>query len=415
MHKYRRTIMWVGLLLIIVLIALSIYGAFIGAERAQQLFNQPPLVVYWTALAILLIIGIAAFRRLLRVPGLLLIHAGCVLILAGGMWGSRGGHNLQKKLFGIDKIRSGRMKIYEGNTSNMVETEKKISLFGVALEFANSLNNRIIPQNLRQEFEKKQAALSQEAIAWISQAGSVWVIVDKPKEYFVRREGSKLKVYDLIREVEELPFAIKLNDFRIEYYEPSYLEIETAEGKAQRVPAEVGQEIDLGSELGIAKITRKFEYFKMSLEDGKKVAFEDPRGNPMPALEVKITPADGKVTTHYAFSLMPGFGHTQGGPKLTYNKPVNGAISDYISELQIIEDNKVVAEKDIEVNHPLRFGGYHFYQSSYDDKAGQYTVLQVVSDTGLYVVYTGYWMLCLGIIWHLWLRHIFSRINAKSK
>jgi len=279
--------MWVGLLLIIVLIALSIYGAFIGAERAQQLFNQPPLVVYWTALAILLIIGIAAFRRLLRVPGLLLIHAGCVLILAGGMWGSRGGHNLQKKLFGIDKIRSGRMKIYEGNTSNMVETEKKISLFGVALEFANSLNNRIIPQNLRQEFEKKQAALSQEAIAWISQAGSVWVIVDKPKEYFVRREGSELKVYDLIREVEELPFAIKLNDFRIEYYEPSYLEIETAEGKAQRVPAEVGQEIDLGSELGIAKITRKFEYFKMSLEDGKKVAFEDPRGNPMPALDFR--------------------------------------------------------------------------------------------------------------------------------
>ena len=78
--------MWVGLLLIIVLIALSIYGAFIGAERAQQFFNQPPLVVYWMALAVLLVIGIAAFRRLLRVPGLLLIHAGCVLILAGGMW-----------------------------------------------------------------------------------------------------------------------------------------------------------------------------------------------------------------------------------------------------------------------------------------------------------------------------------------
>ena len=96
MHKYRRTIMWLGLVLIIVLTVLSIYGAFIGAERAQQLFNQPPLVVYWTTLAILLIVGIAAFRRLLRVPGLLLIHAGCVLILAGGMRGSHAGHNLQK-------------------------------------------------------------------------------------------------------------------------------------------------------------------------------------------------------------------------------------------------------------------------------------------------------------------------------
>ena len=414
MHKYRRTIMWVGLLLIIILIALSIYGAFIGAERAQQFFNQPPLVVYWTALAVLLIIGLAAFRRLLRVPGLLLIHAGCVLILLGGMWGSQAGHNLQKRLFGIDKVRTGRMQIYEDHTSNMVATEEKIPLFGVALEFANSLDNRIIPQNLRQQFEKEQVALSQEAIAWVSRPGSIWVIVDEPKEYFVRREGSKLKIYDLVRKANELPLAIKLNDFRIEYYEPSYLEIETADGKTQRVSAEVGQEIDLGGELGTAKITRKFQSFKMSLDDGRKVAFEDPRGAPMPALEVRITPADGEPTTHYAFSLMPGFGHTQGGPKLTYNKPANGMISDYISELQILKDNKVVAEKDIEVNHPLRFGGYHFYQSSYDDKAGQFTVLQVVSDTGLYVVYTGYWMLCLGVIWHMWLRHIFLRFKAKS-
>ena len=49
--------MWLALLLIIVLTVLSIYGAFIGAERAQQFFNQPPLVVYWTALATLLIAG----------------------------------------------------------------------------------------------------------------------------------------------------------------------------------------------------------------------------------------------------------------------------------------------------------------------------------------------------------------------
>ena len=47
-------------------------------------------------------------------------------------------------------------------------------------------------------------ALSQEANAWVSQAGSMWVIADEPKEYFVRREGSELRVYDLIREVKEL-------------------------------------------------------------------------------------------------------------------------------------------------------------------------------------------------------------------
>ena len=340
--KYRRTIMWLALLLIIVLTVLSIYGAFIGAERAQQFFNRPPLVVYWTALAILLIAGIAAFRRLLRVPGLLLIHAGCVLILAGGMWGSHSGHDLQKKLFGIDKIPSGRMAIYEGRSENHVALD-----------------------------------------------------------------GS--------REQKELPFSLKLNDFRIEYYQPVYLQIETGDGNVQRVIAEVGRQIDLGAEYGKAEIVRMFENFKMSIEDGKRTAYEDPSPGLNPALAVRITPPSGEATTHHVFSLHPGFGHTQDGPKMIYDRPAYRAISDYISELEVIDkEGNVVAKKDIEVNHPLHFGGYHFYQSSYDDKAGQYTVLQVVSDTGLYVVYTGYWMLCLGVIWHLWLRHIFSKFKAKS-
>ena len=337
MQKYRRTIMWVGLVLIIVLIVLSIYGAFIGAERAERLFNQPPLVVYWTALAILLIIGIAAFRRLLRLPGLLLIHAGCVLILAGGMWGSRGGHDLQKRLIGIDKIRKGRMAIYEGASENHVALD-----------------------------------------------------------------GS--------REQKELPFSIKLKDFRIEYYQPVYLLIQSREGRQWKVPVEAGKEYPLGDEAGTIKIVKAYENFKIGTEEGKSVPFDDPSPGMNPAIEVQITEVGGQTFTQYVFERFPGHSHAQDKFLLSYHR----VISDYISELQIIEDGKVVTEKDIEVNHPLRFGGYHFYQSSYDDKAGQYTVLQVVSDTGLYVVYAGYWMLCIGAIWHLWFRHIFSRFKVKS-
>ena len=337
MQKYRRTIMWLGLVLIIVLTFLSIYGAFIGAERAQQFFNQPPLVVYWTALAILLVVGIAAFRRLLRVPGLLLIHAGCVLILAGGMWGSQGGHNLQKQLFGIDKIRTGRMAIYEGSSENHV--------------FIDGTN-----------------------------------------------------------EQKELPFSLKLKDFRIEYYQPVYLRILSSDGQRWKVPVEIGKEVPLGDNAGSIKIVKSFENLKIGMDQGKTTYFEDPSPGSNPALEVQITSPSGQTSTQHVFERFPGHSHGQNKFLLSYHR----VIRDYISELQIIENNKVVAEKDIEVNHPLRFGGYHFYQSSYDDKAEQYTVLQVVSDTGLYVVYAGYWMLCIGVIWHMWLRHIFSRSKAKS-
>jgi hypothetical protein len=336
MQKYRRTIMWLGLVLIIVLTVLSIYGAFIGAERAEQFFNQPPLVVYWTALAVLLVAGIAAFSRLVRLPGLLLIHFGCVLILVGGMWGSPGGHNLQKKLFGIDKIRKGRMAVYEGQSENHV-------------------------------------------------------------------------VLDGTRRQKELPFSLKLKDFRLEYYRPVYLLVQTRQGRRWRVPVEIGRGFSLG-DAGTIEVVKLYENFKIGIEEGKRVPFDDPSPGSNPAIEVQITAPAGQTSTQYVFERFPGLNHGQNELLLTYHR----VISDYISELQIIKDDKVIAEKDIEVNHPLRFGGYHFYQSSYDDKAGQYTVLQVVSDTGLYVVYAGYWLLCLGATWHFWLGHIFSRFRARN-
>jgi hypothetical protein len=84
-------------------------------------------------------------------------------------------------------------------------------------------------------------------------------------------------------------------------------------------------------------------------------------------------------------------------------------VRDYISDLAVIENGKIVAEKNVEVNHPLHFGGYYFYQHSYDAQAAQYSILMVVSDAGLSVVYLGYLMLCAGVIWHFWLRDIFKK------
>jgi hypothetical protein len=411
MDKFRREIMWAALALIVTLTILSVYGAFIGAARAQAYFNSVPLAVYWGMFALALVVGLVAFRRLIRVPGLLLMHAGCILILGGGALGSKIVHELS----GSDKIREGQMVIYEGQTSNQVRTEMKRLLFSLGGEFEHSLHSRTVPQELRQKFEKEQSPLSESAAIRVEHAGSIWSITDDLKEYSVRKEQGKLKAY-LTGEMRDLPFSIKLRDFRIEYYEPAYLQVETGEGQSKTVAAEVGNEIDLGEEPGTARIVRMFENFKMSIEGGKRVAYEDPNPGSNPALEVLITRPDGQVSTQYVFALMPGFSHSEGGVKLTYSRPVNRAISDYISELEVTDkQGKVVAAKDIEVNHPLRYGGHHFYQSSYDPKAGRYTVLSVHSDAGLVIVYAGYWMLCLGVIWHLWLRHIVKKIGGKKQ
>jgi uncharacterized membrane protein len=58
-NRIKSFVLWAGLLAILLLIAFSIYGAFIGAESAKGFFNSIPLSVYWLAFAILLISAIA--------------------------------------------------------------------------------------------------------------------------------------------------------------------------------------------------------------------------------------------------------------------------------------------------------------------------------------------------------------------
>ena len=99
MNRFKRAVLWAALIAVILLTLLSIYGAFIGADRARAFFTSLPLAVYWLALIALLVAGIVLFRRLLRVPSLLLMHLGCILVLLGAMWGSNGGHALARSGF----------------------------------------------------------------------------------------------------------------------------------------------------------------------------------------------------------------------------------------------------------------------------------------------------------------------------
>jgi hypothetical protein len=336
--KFRHAVMWVALALVVLLIVLSIYGAFLGSYQAKSFFNSPVLSAYWLAFVALLAAAFTVFRRLIRLPGLLLIHAGCILILAGALQGSGAGLKVWNQLcrkasltgFGTDKIQKGQMVILEGNAENRIRLE----------------------------------------------------------------DGDQTR---------EMPFHIKLKDFRIEYYKPEYLEILTPQGRS-KIPVEVGS-VWCVPGFGDITVVRVFENLKISAGGDRRTIIDDPRGGFNPVLEVRIEKPDGAVTTRYVFERFPDYVYPEDKFLLRYYKSVR----DYISDVQVIKDGNVVAEKSIEVNHPLHFGGYHFYQSSYDDQAHAYTVLSVVSDTGLNFVYAGYLSLGIGIFWHFWIRHIFTR------
>lgn len=337
MKKLRSTILWAGLLLILLLTIFSIYGAFIGAERAQEFFNSMPLAAYWVILALVLGSGLIAFRRLIRVPGLLLMHIGCVCIIAGGMWGSEQGHELQNKYLKNDKVPSARMIIYEGQTQNKIYLDDKTE--------------------------------------------------------------------------KELPFAIKLNDFRMTHYQPTYLYATAKSGETWKIPVEIGSEYDLGPEFGSVAVNKKFDNFKITMEDGKTAFVDSTASGHNPALEITVKNPQGVESSQYIFELHPG----HSSPNIPLHFSWSRMVSDYISDLEVIDGDEVVKTKSIEVNHPLYYGGYHFYQSSYDSEGGRYTVLSVTSDSGLAIVFGGFFFICAGVIIHLWIKPIIAALKSSRQ
>ena len=325
-EKVKWFVLWLTLALIILLTVLSIFGAFLGADRAKIFFNSIPLAVYWIALALTFVAGFVLFKTLVRVPAALLVHLGCVAILIGGLWGSIGGRKLQAAWFGHQIIPQGQMFILSGSMTNRV------------------------------------------------------------------RIGDDREM--------QLPFDIALDRFRLEYYEPGKLLVGSTDGRGSwTLPAKVGTEYNLGSAYGTVKIVKTFENFKMDLE-GERRVYDDPNSGSNPAVEVMVTYPDGHSEKRYEFEKQSMHVNEHSPLRMQYRR----TIRDYISHVRVLKDGNTVAGKAVEVNHPLYYGGYHFYQSSYgqDGTGRMYTVLSVYSNSGLNWVFGGYLLLCLGVAWKCW-------------
>ena len=337
MDNLKRTAMFTALAVVMLAFILSIYGAFLGAEKAGVFFNSMALAVFWLLFLFLIAISPLIFKSILRSPALFLTHTGVAFILAGALWGSETAHNLRRNVFKIDKIYKANMLIYQGQDENRAVLEDNT--------------------------------------------------------------------------VKDMPFSVRLNKFEIKYYQPEFLHIHSRKGDSWKIPVEIGKEFSLGKNSGTVQILKKFENFKITFKNNETTAIDSPTPGINPALQVQLKDPQGNVKTKYVFqNLSP---HMKGNEDLVLS--YNRVIADYISKVDIVKDNKIIASKDIEVNHPLHAEGYHFYQHSYDSEAGLYTILSITSDSGLYIVYTGYIMLCGAVFWHFWLRHIPKLKKNKDK
>jgi len=327
-NTIRQWAMWAGLWVLVLVIILVVFGAFLGTARAAVFFNSPATVLVWVLLLVLMLAGLVLFAPLHRRPGLMAMHLGSALVIAGAMWGSETAHTWRSRYLNDTRhpFRRGRMVIFEGQATDEV------------------------------------------------------ILTD--------------------HRTARLPFTLQLDDFSLEYYRPGTLLVTDQAGRRWSFPARIGAEYTLGDDDKThLRIRRVFGNFRLQIDESGRRAFDKPGPSDNPALELEITGPDGTETRRYVFAHFPGHFLPHETLRFTYRL----AVRDYRSTLTVLENGSPRRQKVIEVNHPLHYGGYHFYQFGYDDQAGRYTVLEVVSDAGLHVVYTGYALLIGGSVGHFWL------------
>ena len=209
----------------------------------------------------------------------------------------------------------------------------------------------------------------------------------------------------------ELPFSIYLNDFRMEYYrDDGRLLIRSPHGRIHVLHAVSGHALEPGEGIERLKIVRVFKNLKVKAGKNAPTVVDDPGVENNPALEIEVSLPDGKCERRYVFQRFAQRNIIPDGWAMQYAL----GIKDFFSELNVVKDGEIAGSKVIQVNDPMHYGGYYFYQSSYDAGHGRYTVLSVTSDSGHRPVFAGYFFLCLGIFWHFWLQPVFMRLSNRS-
>lgn len=212
------------------------------------------------------------------------------------------------------------------------------------------------------------------------------------------------KAFDSSEKEVGLPFKATLREFQLETFPPTL------------ALATVGEKGDMklapGSNLLKKGVTDTINGYKVEvLEFHERAVFagdtwkEVPWKSAGPAAKVRATNASGKVVEGWVScgSVESQAAILELGPNQALAMP-DPRPKKFLSKVDLELDGQTKSV-EIEVNKPAHIAGYDLYQLSYDDKMGaasEYSVIEVVKDRGLGVVYLGIFMMLFGCGLHLW-------------
>lgn len=194
-----------------------------------------------------------------------------------------------------------------------------------------------------------------------------------------------------------LPFKVRLDRFSLDYWEqPAHLVrvllpvlgIDTVE------KVRVGDKISLDGRNASLEVLAFYPNFVMT-DKGGATRDQQP-ANPALELAYKRGEVTRKLWVFARFPDMHGNGFEDG--KVLYQY-VPGNIRQFHSDITILEGEREVLRGSLKVNHPISYKGYFLYQYSYDPSDLSRSILLVARDPGVPVVYTGFALLGIGLVW----------------
>ncbi len=212
---------------------------------------------------------------------------------------------------------------------------------------------------------------------------------------------------DAQRNEVELPFAIYLKDFIIEEYNPKLALVDNSTGSISHNDGKNLYLVEKGE-------TYYFNNFEVKIEDflpnairfGMRYEAVNEMGAPPAAnITVKNTKND---SIQKAWISSGSFRYPYESLKISDEYSMVMTIPEvkkFSSDIDILTKEGERISTILEVNKAFKYNGWKIYQLSYDDKMGKWSdlsVLELVKDPWLPIIYIGIFMMIAGAIYMFW-------------
>jgi len=213
---------------------------------------------------------------------------------------------------------------------------------------------------------------------------------------------------DVDRNQVELPFAVYLNDFLIEEYNPKLALVDNITGSISSNDGKNLYIVKKGETLYFNNFEVKIDdYLPNAIRFGMRYESVNEQGAP-PAANITIKNIENN-SIKKAWISSGSFRYPYESVKISEDYSLVMTIPEakkFSSDIDILTKEGERIKTVLEVNKAFKYNGWKIYQLSYNDKMGKWSdlsVIELVKDPWLPLIYIGIFMMIAGAIYMFWM------------